>query len=603
MQYPADFITHYGSVYFDDDVDTSLFSVPLFRGCDEVLQADHNVSGIYTIFPAGFNDGLQVYCDMETDGGGWIVIQRRLDGSVDFYRNWADYQVGFGSLSGEFWLGNDNLRSLTETEGKWRLRIDLEDWENNTAWAEYDDFQIHGDNYVLQVNSYNTNSTAGDSLIRPHNGMMFSSKDKDNDNHDDESCAILRKDCCGNLQLTFIAADNRALTTSTFREDQIKSAVRCVSYCHADNNCRSVNYHKTDQLCQMNNLTRMQNPDDFITHYGSVYFDDDVYTSLFSVPQFRGCDEVLQAGHNVSGIYTIFPAGFNDALQVYCDMENDGGGWIVIQRRQDGSVDFNRNWADYQFGFGSLSGEFWLGNDNLRSLTETKGKWQLRIDLEDWENNTAWAEYDDFQIHGNDYILRVNSYNTNSTAKDSLQTHSGMMFSTKDKDNDKIRKSCAILRTGAWWYTNCYRSNLNGRFGQGNDVRDQLCQMNNLTRMQNPADFITHYGSVYFDDDVDTSLFSVPQFRGCDEVLQAGHKVSGIYTIFPAGFNDGLQVCCDMETDGGGWIVIQRRQDGSVDFYRNWTDYQVGFGSLSGEFWLGNDNLRSLTETEGRSSG
>ncbi|XP_038060685.1 ficolin-2-like [Patiria miniata] len=186
MQNPADFFTHYGSVYFDDDVDTSLFSVPQFRSCDEVLQAGHIVSGIYTIFPAGFNDGLQVYCDMETDGGGWIVIQRRLDGNVDFYRNWADYQVGFGSLSGEFWLGNDNLRRLTETEGKWQLRIDLEDWEdntdweNNTAWAEYDDFQIHGDNYTLQVNSYNTRSTAGDSL-QTHNGRMFSTKDKDND--------------------------------------------------------------------------------------------------------------------------------------------------------------------------------------------------------------------------------------------------------------------------------------------------------------------------------------------------------------------------------------------------------------------------------------
>ncbi|XP_038058721.1 ficolin-2-like [Patiria miniata] len=244
-------------------------------------------------------------------------------------------------------------------------------------------------------------------------------------------------DHCGNRKHISIAADNRALQTFTFREEQIKSAVRCVSYCHADNNCRSVNYHKTDQLCQMNNLTRMQYPADFFTHYGSVYFDDDVHTSLFSVPQFRGCDEVLQAGHNVSGIYTIIPAGFNDGLQVYCDMETDGGGWIVIQRRQDGSVDFSRNWADYQVGFGSLSGEFWLGNDNLRSLTETEGKWQLRIDLEDWEYNTAWAEYDDFQIRGDNYKLRIDSYNSYSTAGDSLTRHNKMMFSTKDRDNDR----------------------------------------------------------------------------------------------------------------------------------------------------------------------
>ncbi|XP_038058731.1 fibrinogen C domain-containing protein 1-like [Patiria miniata] len=213
----------------------------------------------------------------------------------------------------------------------------------------------------------------------------------------------------------------------------------------------------------------MQNRADFTTHYGSVYFDDDVDTSLFSVPpRFRGCDEVLQAGQAVSGIYTIFPAGFNDGLQVYCDMETDGVGWIVIQRRQDGSVDFYRNWADYQVGFGSLSGEFWLGNDNLRSLTETEGKWQLRIDLEDWESNTAWAEYDDFQIHGDNYILQVNSYNTNSTAGDSLTRHNGMMFSTNDRDKDIYDyDSCARLNKGGWWYRACYQSNLNGRFGQG----------------------------------------------------------------------------------------------------------------------------------------
>ncbi|XP_038058889.1 microfibril-associated glycoprotein 4-like [Patiria miniata] len=275
-------------------------------------------------------------------------------------------------------------------------------------------------------------------------------------------------DNCFHRKRVFIAADNRTLQTSTFREEQVKSTVRCVSYCHADNNCRSVNYCKTEQLCQMNNLTRMQYPADFITHYGSVYFDDDVDTSLFSVPQFRGCDEVLQTGHNVSGIYTIFPAGFNDGLQVYCDMETDGGGWIVIQRRQDGSVDFYRNWAGYQVGFGSLSGEFWLGNDNLRSLTETEGKWQLRIDLEDWENNTAWAEYDDFQIHGDNYTLRVNPYNIYSTAGDSLTYHNGMMFSTKDKDNDIYMYGiCARQHEGAWWYNQCYNSNLNGRYGQG----------------------------------------------------------------------------------------------------------------------------------------
>ncbi|XP_038058742.1 ficolin-1-like [Patiria miniata] len=101
-----------------------------------LLDAGYRSSGTYTIYPEGFGVGSpRVYCDMGTDGGGWIVFQRRQDGSVDFYRNWAEYQSGFGDLSGEFWLGNDNLVTLTsdDSRGTWELSVDLEDWEGNTS--------------------------------------------------------------------------------------------------------------------------------------------------------------------------------------------------------------------------------------------------------------------------------------------------------------------------------------------------------------------------------------------------------------------------------------------------------------------------------------
>lgn len=73
-----------------------------------------------------------------------------------------------------------------------------------------------------------------------------------------------------------------------------------------------------------------------------------------------------------------------------------GGGWTVIQRRQDGSVDFNRTWKEYKEGFGDLNGEFWLGNENIHKLT-SQGDYSLRIDLEDWNNKHKHAFYQVFR--------------------------------------------------------------------------------------------------------------------------------------------------------------------------------------------------------------
>jgi len=91
-----------------------------------------------------------VYCDQETAGGGWTVIQRRQDGSVDFYRGWQDYKNGFGNLTGEFWLGNDNIHELTNPT-KNRLRVELED-----VFAEYDYFSVDNEanKYKLSLGAY-----------------------------------------------------------------------------------------------------------------------------------------------------------------------------------------------------------------------------------------------------------------------------------------------------------------------------------------------------------------------------------------------------------------------------------------------------------------
>ena len=124
-------------------------------------------SGIYYINPDG--SPIQVLCDMTTNGGGWTVFQRRLDGSVDFFQGWESYKNGFGNLSGEFWLGNDNLHRLTASDDV-MLRVDLEDFDGNITYAEYTTFQVadEADKYRITIGGYN--GTAGNSMVN-HGGQ------------------------------------------------------------------------------------------------------------------------------------------------------------------------------------------------------------------------------------------------------------------------------------------------------------------------------------------------------------------------------------------------------------------------------------------------
>uniref|UniRef100_A0A1X7T8J7 Fibrinogen C-terminal domain-containing protein n=1 Tax=Amphimedon queenslandica TaxID=400682 RepID=A0A1X7T8J7_AMPQE len=125
---------------------------------------------------------------METDGGGWTVFQRRMDGTVDFYLNWADYEKGFGDLNGEFWLGLDKINRLTAGQSN-SLRVDLEDFDGVKKYATYSTFKVGNavTKYTLTVSGYGGN--AGDSLSL-HNGMKFTTKDQDND-ESSNNCAKL----------------------------------------------------------------------------------------------------------------------------------------------------------------------------------------------------------------------------------------------------------------------------------------------------------------------------------------------------------------------------------------------------------------------------
>ncbi|XP_040261080.1 ficolin-1-like [Bufo bufo] len=180
-----------------------------------------------------------------------------------------------------------------------------------------------------------------------------------------------------------------------------------------------------------------------------------------SVYAAKNCKELLERGEVLSDWYTIYPES-QKPLKVLCDMHTDGGGWIVFQRRWDGSVYFFRDWNSYKNGFGSRLNEFWLGNDNLYMLTSS-GTWEMRIDLQDFENTKHYAKYASFQVLGEDksYKLLLGDFKEGN-AGNAMDVHADQPFSTKDKD--LTAEKCATLYKGGWWYYKCHHSNLNGLY-------------------------------------------------------------------------------------------------------------------------------------------
>ena len=177
--------------------------------------------------------------------------------------------------------------------------------------------------------------------------------------------------------------------------------------------------------------------------------------------------EALQSQYKKTFTFT---KRFGKAFSVWCDM-NNGGGWTVFQRRRDGSVEFYRDWAEYENGFGDVKGEHWLGLKKINCLTSVPMKTKLRIDLADFAGHFKYASYDYFYVGtpNTNYKLRIGGYQRfgTSSAGDSMTIHNlnGMPFTTHDRDNDPLSgNNCAAHRQGAWWDRTCTHANLNGLY-------------------------------------------------------------------------------------------------------------------------------------------
>ncbi|KAG9273681.1 angiopoietin-related protein 3-like [Astyanax mexicanus] len=188
---------------------------------------------------------------------------------------------------------------------------------------------------------------------------------------------------------------------------------------------------------------------DYLTNYST----DGSFSSDFP----KDCGEAFSMGENASGLYAIKP-NQSEAFLVLCEFTEDGA-FTVIQRRQDGSVDFNQPWQSYEDGFGDFRSEFWLGLRKIFSISQHGGS-LLHVQMEDWKQEKHLMEFQ-YRLEGpaSNYTIHLRPAHL-STETD---TQTGMRFSTKDHHDENNSRSCAHDYTGGWWFSTCDDINPNGK--------------------------------------------------------------------------------------------------------------------------------------------
>ena len=193
------------------------------------------------------------------------------------------------------------------------------------------------------------------------------------------------------------------------------------------------------------------NAHDDINHYS---------THPFTAPIRSCCDlRVFPPDRVPTGVYKMSMGTFATA-NVYCDMTTDNGGWIVIQRnRKNSQLSFDKNWREYEEGFGDLNKDFWAGLELMHTLTQ-RGQWEMRADYQNNDKTWLYLHYNSFSVGsaGEEYPLTVGGLIRSSRW---FNGHNGTKFSTPDNDNDKWSSNCAAGQKSGWWYTNCYSIDIN----------------------------------------------------------------------------------------------------------------------------------------------
>ena len=200
------------------------------------------------------------------------------------------------------------------------------------------------------------------------------------------------------------------------------------------------------------------NAHDDLNHYS---------THPFTAPIRSCCDlRIFPPDRVPTGVYKMNIGTFGTA-NVYCDMTIDihNGGWIVIQRnRKNSPLGFNKNWREYEEGFGDLNKDFWAGLELMHALTQ-RGQWEMRVDHQKNDKTWSYLHYNQFSVGSasEEYPLTAGGFTGLAGDWFIITYYNGMKFTTPDNDDDKSSGNCAASYESGWWYNNCLNYNINGQ--------------------------------------------------------------------------------------------------------------------------------------------
>ncbi|KAH9504353.1 Ficolin-1-A [Bulinus truncatus] len=169
-------------VLLQETCESSMCPVAKVTECDRYLTDYHS-----RVHVCSTKYDINFLCDTKTDGGGWIIFQRRVHKYVTFERNWDEYKYGFGKICKDYWLGNDHIHRIT-SQGEWELRIDMA-FKNKTYYVSYTHFYIESESKGYRLRFEKCIGGNAPDMLSEHNGMQFSTPERDNDNHSEKACA------------------------------------------------------------------------------------------------------------------------------------------------------------------------------------------------------------------------------------------------------------------------------------------------------------------------------------------------------------------------------------------------------------------------------